>query len=225
MANNGKHVLFDWETCGNAQEDPNVVVPSLGVIVFDPNELVPFDDLVKRAVRFKFDIREQMDVFKRTSHQDTIEWWRKPENAEAYSRVIIASGEDISLSELGGKLDEYLRKMDWSSEVDGDACGRVWTRGNAFDAPLMTNVYKYFGWDEPFHFSLLRDVRTHIDSIAQLYDKNHPCWGYPTGYDPDPSFVKHIETHDVCNDVCQMQYVMLRYFNWLETNYVPRQQE
>ncbi|AGG58234.1 DexA exonuclease A [Vibrio phage henriette 12B8] len=223
MANNGKHILFDWETCGNAQEDPSVVVPSLGVIVFDPNELVPFDELVKQAVRFKFDVREQMDTFGRTTHQETIEWWRKPENFEAYGRIMIASGEDISLSQLGGKLDEYLRKMNWSAGVDGDACGRVWTRGNAFDAPLMTNIYKQFGWDEPFHFSLLRDVRTKIDAIAELYDPDHKHWGYPNGFTEPEGFIRHVEEHDCAVDVLRMQYVMLRYFNWLETNYTPKE--
>ncbi|AUS01985.1 hypothetical protein NVP3058O_067 [Vibrio phage 3.058.O._10N.286.46.B8] len=221
--NNGKNILFDFETCGNAQEDPNVVVPSLGVIVFDPNELVPFDELVKQAVRFKFDVREQMDTFGRTTHQDTIDWWRKPENTEAYGRVMIASGEDISLSQLGGKLDEYLRKMNWSAGVDGEACGRVWTRGNAFDAPLMTNIYKQFGWDEPFHFSLLRDVRTQIDTMAQLYDPDHRHWGYPNGFTEPEGFIRHVEEHDCAVDVLRMQYVMLRYFNWLETNYTPKE--
>lgn len=221
--NNGKHVLFDWETCGNAQEDPNVIVPSLGVLVFDPNEIVPFDELVKRAVRFKFDVSEQIAKFGRTSHQDTIDWWRKPENADAYKRVIMPSSEDISLSQLGPKLDEYLRKMDWSAAVDGDACGRVWTRGNAFDAPLMTNVFKYFGWEEPFHLSLLRDVRTQIDTMAQLYDPDHACWGYPRGFVEPEGFIRHIEEHDCAADALRMQYVMLRYFNWLETNYVPKE--
>lgn len=225
MLKNGKHIIFDFETMGNAQEDPNVVVPSLGVLVFDPNEIVPFDELVKRAIRFKFDIREQRQLFGRTTHLDTLEWWRKPENFDAYNRVIIASGEDISLSELGPRLDEYLRKMDWSAATDGDACGRVWTRGNAFDGPLMTNIMKYFDYEEAFPFYLLRDVRTKIDAIAELYDDEHPCWGYPRGFTTPDGFVKHIETHDVAVDVLQMQYVMLRYFNWLEANYVPRTQQ
>lgn len=218
----GKHVLFDYESCGNAQEDPNVATPSLGVLVFDINELVPFEELVNRAVRFKFNIPEQINTLKRTVHQDTIDWWKKPENSEAYKRVIMPSSEDISLSELGPKLDEYLAKMGWSAATDGEARGRVWTRGNAFDAPLMTNIYKHFGWEEPFHFSLLRDVRTNIDSIAQLYDPDHAWWGFPRGFTEPEGFIRHIEEHDCACDALRMQYVLLRYFNWLETNYVPK---
>lgn len=222
MLKNGKHVIFDFETVGNAQKDPNVATPSLGILVFDPNEIVPFDELVQRARRFKFTINEQFNTFGRTWHQDTIDWWKKDENADAFARVIAPSVEDISLSELGPKIDAYLAEMGWSADTDGKACGRVWTRGNAFDAPLMTNIYSYFGWDEPMPFYLLRDVRTKIDAIAELYDDEHPWWGYPRGYETPEGFIKHMESHDCANDVLQIQYTMLRYFNWMETNYVPK---
>lgn len=215
MLKDGKHILLDFETGGNAQKHPNCVAPSLGVIVFDPAEMLDFQTLVGRGIRFKFNIAEQMQKFGRITDPDTIAWWKEPEQAEAYQRVIMPSAEDISLSQLGPLLDQYLDRMGWTPD-DGERQGRVWSRGNAFDMPLFTNIYDYFGWDEPFSFGLVRDIRTKIDTITELWDQEHAGWGYVRGYPTPAGFQKHVELHDCANDIMQMQYSYMKYFEWLD---------
>lgn len=201
-----KHLIYDFETVANGCKTPNAACPSLAVNVFDPSEDKSFDELVANTIRFKFKLSEQFTKYGRISDEDTVGWWKKPENAKAYAMVIEPSSEDISLSELGPLLQAYLNDQGYDA---GDDKSTVWTRGNSFDVPILSNIYAYFGWDEPYPWWRVRDVRTEIDAIVPYWDKNHAGYGYIKGFPYPDNFIKHKEEHDCARDILMLQHAHL----------------
>ena len=195
-----KHLLYDWETLSPGGY-PDTAVLSIGMIVFDPSEILSFDQLVSNALRIKFDYTEQINRMGRVYDKETIDWWNQPENADAKAKVVDRDGTERSLSDMKSIVDKYLEIM----EYDGTK-GKVWTRGNDFDSPILVNVYKQFNWEMPYSWWNIRDIRTEIDAITQYWDHNHEGYGYIKDFPYPDGFIKHLETHDCCRDVLMMQY-------------------
>lgn len=210
-----KHIILDFETLANAQKHPNCVTPSIGILVFDPSEMVDFDTLVKRALRIKFNWREQI-AMGRYVDNETVEWWKDPKQADAFKRVILEDGSEVSLSRFVHMIQVYLDRMGWSFE-DTRNGGMVWSRGNAFDMPLYTNICDSFGAEEHYPFWAIRCIRTRIDAITEVWNSNHYPDGYVDCFPWPENAVKHIETHDIALDVLQMQYTQVKLYEFLNT--------
>lgn len=194
-----KHLILDWETCGNGSRNPQCAVPSFGAIVFDPNTMRTFDELVNDGVRYKFHLNEQFEEMGRTYDQDVINFWMNPENADAKKRVIDIDGSEISLKEFGARFEAYLLEKGY----DG---GKVWTRGNDFDIPILYNVLKQNGVDDLFPWWNVRDIRTEIDCVGYYIDPDHKGYGYIDSFPYPDGFVKHVEVHDCARDILMLQY-------------------
>ena len=193
-----KHLIFDFETLDNRSYN-RPVVPSVAFLVFDPEVLMSFDQLVDNSLRIKFDISEQIQ-HGRKYNQETVDWWRKPDNSEAYKKVIEVDGSEVGLGQLDSLLKEYLIEMEYDPGK-----GKVWTRGNSFDVPILDNIYEDFGWDPAFSWWNVRDIRTEIDAITPHFDSTHAGYGYIKDFPYPKGFIKHQETHDVSRDVLMMQ--------------------
>lgn len=204
-----KHVIYDWETTDNK---PTSAVASIAAIVFVPGEMKTFDELVASAIRIKFDLSEQFAAG-RTWSQDVIDFWKKPENQEAYDMVIKEDGSEISLSQFGPIFQKWLNDQGYVPNI-GE---KIWTRGNAFDPPIFTNIYQYFGWDEPFPWWNIRDVRTEVDAIVPYWDPQHEGRGYIRDFPYPENFVKHKEEHDCARDILMMQYAHVGMINYLNS--------
>lgn len=198
-----KNIIFDFETVGNAQADPNVAIPSMAMLVFDPDEQLPFEELVKRCLRIKFNLSEQFNKYGRTYDKETVEWWSKPENKTAYDMVCLPSSIDVDLSIAPSIIKQYLEHMEYIPNAEGD---RIWTRGNAFDVPLLENVYKQFGSEVPFPWWNIRDIRTAIDENCSVYCESHKMNGYDPTFVWPEDVIKHREEHDVALDVLMLQH-------------------
>lgn len=196
---NPLHVMYDWETTDNR---PTSAVASIAVILFRPEELKTFEELVDSALRVKFDIAEQFSKFGRTWNQSTIDWWRHPDQAEAYKSVIAPSVDDVSLSEFGPILDRWLADNGYQANV-GE---KIWTRGNNFDPPIFSSIYEQFGWEEPMPWWNIRDVRTEIDAVTPYWQPDHEGYGYIKDFPYPDGFIKHKEEHDCARDILMMQY-------------------
>ncbi len=192
-------IIFDWETLNTK---PHSAVASIGIIPFYRNENVGFDELVSNGKRFKFDLPSQYRDG-RTYSEDTINFWKDPENSVAFERTIRVTGEEILLSDFPDQLQIYLDGIGYS--IDENVGGYIWNRGNAFDFPIMENIFDYYGAMVPFPYWMLRDIRTTIDSYCELIDPNHDGWGYIPDFKDPEGFIKHIELHDCARDILQMQ--------------------
>lgn len=204
-----RHLLYDFETVDNK---PTAAIPSFAIIVFDPEEIAPFEELVKNALRLKFDLDEQF-AMGRTWRQEEVDWWSEPAQKEAYDMVIKKDGSEISLSQMGPIVQHYLDEQGYEPNV-GE---KIWTRGNSYDPPILTNIYDQFGWDEPYPWWNVRDVRTEIDAITPYWDVMHEGRGYVKGFPYPEGFVKHKEEHDCARDILMMQYTHVKMIEFLNS--------
>jgi hypothetical protein len=197
------NVIFDLET---VDTKPSAALASIAIIVFDPSTLQDFDTLVNNACRIKFKINEQFQApFNRTFSKSTVEWWKSPEQAEAYQKVIAPSNEDVSITELPRMLKAYLDKMGYKPNV-GE---KVYCRG-MMDTPILEDVLRMCGAEPLMPWWSFRDVRTEIDAIAPYWDGEHQSWGNMKSFVNPSNFVKHVEIMDCAIDVMKMQYAHLK---------------
>ena len=194
-------LIIDFETVSNAQVFPDTAVASVAMIAFDPAEQLSFEELVNNALRIKFNLGEQYAMGRRWD-QETVDWWKKEENTEAFKAVIQPHPSDVSIREMNSLICNYLQRMAY----DPSENGKVYSRGNAFDFPLFSNIYKSFGWEEPFAWWNIRDVRTEIDAVWSHVDPHHEGYGYIKEFPYPEGFIKHVETHDCARDILMMQY-------------------
>ena len=213
-SNSPKQIILDFETVGNAQRNPDTATPSLAILVFDPTEMKSFEELVGDALRLKFDLKTQFNKYNRTWDQSTVDWWSDPKQADARSMVIDPSPEDIDLSLMGPRIQKYLDDMGYQPNAKGD---RIWARGPQFDIVLIENIYKYFGWEIPFPWWNIRDIRTEIDAITTIWNPDHTPNGYDDSFVWPDCVIKHREDHDIALDVLMMQNTHLRLAEYLNS--------
>lgn len=118
------NIMFDFETLDTR---PTAVVPSLGVVLFDENEIVA-------TKYFKFKMQEQIDDG-RTVSASTLSWWLK-QSPEAQSALHPQDG-DASASLLYFYLFSFLDKH--NVEL-GDLV--IWGNGSDFDTPIANDLIK-----------------------------------------------------------------------------------
>lgn len=202
-------VIYDFET---TDKKPTSAVASLAVIVFDPSELKTFDELVSSALRIKFKLTEQYATG-RTWSQDTVDWWMHPDQKDAFEMVIKPDERlDVPLSSIEDYITFYLAEMGF----DYNNSGKIYTRGNSFDCPILSNIYQQYGYDEPFPWWNIRDVRTEIDAIVPYWDDTHEGYGYIRDFPYPDNFVKHKETHDCARDILMLQHAHIGLINKIE---------
>lgn len=201
-----KQIIYDFETLDNK---PTSVVLSMAILVFDPSELVDFEVLVGRAKRIKFDWRQQLGG-RRTMGDETVSWWKHPDQAVPRARVIDYDGSEVPLERMPLIVEQYLTSMGYDA-TDVDA--KVWTRGNEFDPPIMNDIYHQLGADMPYSWWNIRDVRTYIDGLTQLVDPNYKWRGNDYSFQVPDGFIKHVEEHDCAVDVMKMQWATFKVLN------------
>lgn len=212
----GRCLFIDFETLGNAEADPNVAVPSMAVCVFDPTENIGYTELVERCLFLKFNWTNQI-ANGRTTHPDTIEFW-KGLPKEAFDRNITPNANiDIELCDMYNEINLYFQRLNFDPHTELTGSNYVYTRGNAFDVPLMTNILNQFGYSPLYPFWQVRDIRTEIDTVTNLWDANHAGRGYVSEYVWDDSAIKHHPSHDLAIDIKQMQYTYQRLFAYMDT--------
>jgi len=89
-----KTAIIDWETLDII---PSAAVTSVAVLVFDPTIITPFHEQVKNCMKLKFDWKSQL-ANGRTFSQSTIDFWKKPENADAFATEVAPNENDVQLS-------------------------------------------------------------------------------------------------------------------------------
>lgn len=193
-----KYVIIDFETLDTK---PSTAITALSVLMFDPSELKSFDELVKCTKFLKFDWKEQIQNG-RTTSEDTLNFWRSPDNKEAFDFCVQPKDDDISIKDLPNTLSEMFKGINTSDII-------VYSRGNSFEFGIMDNIFESLGEMNPIPFWSHRDVRTEIDSIMQHLDPNHKFDGNINGLSID-GFIKHNPVHDCAKDVISMQYAHVK---------------
>lgn len=195
---NTKSFIFDFETLGNA---PYGKVIDLACLVIDLNQVEnppSFRELVKKAKRWKFDIKSQVN---READQKVIEWWKK--QSEAAKAILVNDGSEVLVEDSIDDFNEYLYQNGFDRKVGYGYC-----RGQSFDFPILVDILrkKYQTTDtfeyEPCRFWNQRDIRSVISGI--LLDESKTTVPLKKGI--LQGFVKHNSVHDICKDALMIIY-------------------
>lgn len=190
---NNECVIYDFETL--SQDQINGVVLSFAMINYSEERFIKqpytYQELVNSAKFIKFNVEEQVKVYKRKIDNATLEWW-KEQPKEAQQSQLKPSSEDKSITEL------YSFFID---NADPSNIKKVYTRGNTFDPIFFEYIMKQVGKEDPYPWWTVRDTRSLIDGMTWGLDINNKF--IPEGL--EENFVKHDPRHDVAMDVMRMQ--------------------
>ena len=110
---------LDIETLNKRE---NSVVLSIAILHFDETVTYTYEELLKNTCFVKFNLKEQIEVYKRTTDKETIDWWKKQCDI-VKNKSLIPSKEDVSLIEGLNIAKEYIKENSSGEEI-------VWTRGS-----------------------------------------------------------------------------------------------
>lgn len=188
-------VIYDFETLG--LNTTKGVVLSMAVLEFYEDRYTTkpytYEELLASCHMIKFDVKEQIQEYKRVVDPDTIKWWS--EQSKEAQTVLKPSAEDKSISEL--------YKFITNAIPDCKNLNKAYTRGNTFDPMFLENIMRQTNNPDPFHWRIVRDTRSMIEGMS---------WGanIDNGFVPEgllEKFIAHDPRHDVVMDVMRMQTI------------------
>jgi hypothetical protein len=186
-------IIYDFETLGTAYETLPIV--SLATLEFNQERFltVPytFEDLVKSAECYKFDVKEQVEKYGRKIEKDCLAWWGTlPEHVRTSQLTPLKS--DLSITELGNIMSELCGKKN-----------TIWSRGSLDTS--VTDIYlRLLGIDATYSWWNIRDTRSFIDGLS--WGANMSNSFIPEGL--ADKFEAHNPSHDIAMDVMRMQYLV-----------------
>ncbi len=185
---------LDLETAGL---ESTAAVLSLAIVHFDPTQQLSYKQLVDSTLFIKFNLREQIKVYNRTTTQSTLDWWKKQCRATQVTSLL-PSDNDLLAKEGIAKLRAWFKKFPDATK------DMIWVRGS-LDQPIFESLFRSTGEEPLVKYNQWRDIRTAIDCFYPN-SKN----GYTeVDLEKCPDFdidrvIKHCPISDVCYDVCQL---------------------
>ena len=185
--------MIDIETLGSREDS---VILSLACIYFDPTQKPSPDQLRKDCFFIKFDVKDQVENYKRKIQKDTIEWWNKQCDL-AKKKSFVRKSTDVSL------IDGIQQFKLWVSEKDTNKKDWIWARGS-LDEFVLKSVESQLNVEPTFTYNRWRDVRTAIDL---LYNQtNGYCKVNYDGFDASLNIIKHNPIDDCVFDIMMLLY-------------------
>lgn len=183
---------FDIETLDTRE---TAVVLSAAITWFDETKKYTYEELVENTLFVKFDVKEQIEKYKRTVSKDTIDWWSTKVPKVVRDISFKPSDKDVSVKEGIDTLKLYIK------EHSNDKESVVFCRGS-FDQYISDHLCKYSLKEEPlFKYSAWRDFRTAIDILKDTARG---------GYCQIPDFnVDKVQKHNPIDDVIYDIYMLL----------------
>jgi hypothetical protein len=151
--------MFDVETLGT--EDKSVIL-SAGIIYFDPETdgTTSLEELINRGLFVKFDVKEQIQKYKRTVDQSTMDWWKK-QTEETKVMSFRPSADDVEayegLKQIILYIDKHKNEKSWDLEF-------MWARGG-LDERVISSLAKQVDLLPIAPYHRWRDIRTAIDLV------------------------------------------------------------
>ncbi len=184
-------LFIDLETLGCFDD---AVILSMGLCLLRDTDLarnIDYDFLLNQSEEFKFDVRTQMALGRKTN-KSVMDFWR--DQGESAKRVLKASPDDQNINQVFGNIEHFLRvrHLQWSDV-------RIFDR-NKFDTSKLAHV-----WDEtlkregnvPWDY---RDV-WEIATFLRFNSKEESRYGFikPENFE-HPKFVYHSAMCDAALD-------------------------
>lgn len=184
------HIVVDTETLGLYQD---AAVLSIGAVAFKfESPVTDYSDLIRTGFHVKFNMREQLEVYKRKITESTMEWW-KDQSPDA-KKILKPTPQDSSMADGLRAFNAWMKRVGYDYKN-----AFVWSRGTYFDFPKLEHMYMQSGVDCGYNGWKIRDVRTYIDV---LLGTNNGKWD---PQDKPRSFIAHDALHDAAMDAHRMQ--------------------
>ena len=188
-------LIYDYETLG--QDVINCPVLSMAAFAFDTNRFIskPYtlSEIVDGSTYVKFDVNEQVKVFKRVIESSTIDWWML-QSKEAQRSQLKAYKTDVSISEMPDVLESIY--------TEGAS---VYTRGNTFDPIITETMCKAMGKPSPYPWWSIRDTRSMIDGLSYGSKMSNSFMPEPVEY---KDVVLHDPRYDIALDILRLQVLI-----------------
>lgn len=190
-------LIFDFETL--SQNPINGALVSCALLTFDMDILplngYTYEELLSRVKYFKFDVKDQVELWNRRVDPKTLEWWQQ-QSKEALA-TIKPSKEDKPLREF----------MPWfKSNFNRDKLQYIFTRNNTFDPVIIQSICNDYIPNEPIPYDWwkIRDTKSFIMGLTYGH-------GIRDNFIPpeaDGKYVTHDPRHDVVLDVMRLQVLL-----------------
>ena len=186
--------IYDFETLG--QDQRHSVVLSFAILSFSEDRYLKdpytYEELLANSKYIKFNVEEQVKVYKRTITKETLDWW-KEQGKEAQDSQLKPMPTDVSIS----AFHKFL-----TDNIDLKNHKKAFTRGNTFDPIFLDSVLANCGQTNPMHWRTIRDTRSYIEGLSFGSGLDN---GFIPSKELEEKFVKHDPRHDIVMDVMRMQ--------------------
>lgn len=194
-------LIFDFETL--SQNPVKGALISCALVTFDidilPSNKYTYEEVLSKVKYFKFDVKNQVELWNRTVDPKTVDWWQQ-QSKEAFA-TIKPSKEDRPLNDF----------LPWfSSNFNRDKLKYVFTRNNTFDPVIVQSICNDYIPPQtmPYDWWKIRDTKSLIMGLTygtDIRDSFIPP-------DAENKYVKHDPRHDVVLDVMRLQTLLFHKF-------------
>jgi hypothetical protein len=132
-------VMLDIETLGTK---PDCVVVTFGAVKFNPHS----DSVPDSGMYVRLNADEQI-AHGRSVEDDTLQWWMT--QPEPVREEAIGDGDRCGVTDFIQQLNRFLVGVD-----------AIWAQGPAFDMVILENLYRQWGYPQPWLYYQIRDSRT-----------------------------------------------------------------
>tara|TARA_R110000868_G_scaffold403032_1_gene679866 strand:+ start:605 stop:1165 length:561 start_codon:yes stop_codon:yes gene_type:complete len=183
-------LVFDVETLST---ESTCVVLSAAIVFFDENST--YESIVENSIFVKFDAKEQIQKYKRTVSDSTLQWWSK-QCDYAKNKSLVPTKNDVATADGIELLRNYLKNDPSPNKI-------IWARGS-LDQMAIDSLCHSVGVQPLVNFNCWRDVRTAVD-ILSTTSTNGYCEVSLEGFTIQ-KVIKHDPVHDCAYDAVQLLY-------------------
>lgn len=148
-------LVFDVETLGT---ESTAIILSAAILYVDPKAMHTLESLYSNTLFVKFKVKEQGELYKRSTDKDSIIWWNKQCDI-VKEQSFLPKKTDLTAKEGIAAIKNYI-----SSHCDKEHT-IIWTRGS-LDQVTIDSLCKSCGEELIMPYSNYRDVRTYVDLVA-----------------------------------------------------------
>lgn len=167
------------------------------VYVEDVGKPRTYEDIINSGIYLKLDIVDQIKRLKRTTSQETIDWWKKQ---GAPQREVLRPDpkNDMRVEDALDVLTRWIK-----SKPKNLVC---WARGT-LDSVVIDDLCRSTGTKSIFEYNDYRDVRTGLDMMYPNSKNGYVdidpelCIGFNLSH-----VLKHHPTHDAAFDAAMLMF-------------------
>jgi hypothetical protein len=185
---------LDIETLG---VESTSVILSVGAVYSDGEAPFTYKKFINESIFIKFDYRDQVDNYGRTTDRSTMDWW-KQQSKEARDTNLAPSANDVST------ITGIQRLREWFSSKPDAKKLNVWQRGT-LDQTCLDSLFRAAGVDPLTNYGRWRDIRTALECYYPSAVNGYVEVDLELVKDFDPKkVITHHAAHDCARDLCML---------------------